>query len=111
MKLKVARAKTRASAIQDNASAGPWTLGLGPATAALGLGLGHWAWALGGPWAWPLGLGLGLWPWAVAVGLGLGPGLVDGLWRCGMRVQKSKVLQKPIGVCPVVGVYRRRSGV
>ena len=71
--LKVVQAKTRVSAIQDNASAGPRL----------------WAWALGGPWAWPLGLGLGLWPWAMAVGLSPGPGLVARLWRCGMRVQKK----------------------
>ena len=61
MKLKVVQAKTRASAIQDNGSAGPWTLGLGPGPRPWALGLG-----LGGPWAWPLGLGLGLWPWAMA---------------------------------------------
>ena len=75
MEINVVQAKTRASAIQDNGSAGPWTLGLGagPRPWALGLGLG-WAFGLAlgpGPWALALGHGCGLGPWAWAGGRAL----------------------------------------
>ena len=86
-----------------------WTLDFGPGrwASALGFGPGPWAGLWPGPGAWALGFGAGPWLWAWALGLGGWPG--SGAVACAYR--KSEVLQKPIGVYPVFGVYRRRSGV